>query len=184
MSNFPNKQFNGVIYTFDHLNPMFMKVPLNAQETTFIDMHVTFGCHCFTEVFDPVQHFEPHRYMHKGELRAFDLLRNECSLQLPLVMQSLLRGTIYNADDSYSYAAHITIPSLQGAQSYSVFFSLEKDKSVSVPAARMFVKSAYLKRFVAKANAQNWRFASLVGQVSGAFPPKEKKSRPTKKKAP
>jgi hypothetical protein len=39
-----------------------------------------------------------------------------------------------------------------------------------------------LKPLVAKANAQSWRFVSLAGQIAGAFPPKEKKPRPTKKK--
>ncbi len=94
------------------------------------------------------------------------------------------KGTIYNADESYTYAAHITLEASAGPQTYSVFFSLQKDRSVQRPALRMFVKSAYLKPLVAKAGAQSWRFISLAGQISGAFPPKEKKPKPTKKKAP
>lgn len=182
MSNFPHKQFEGTLYKFDHLDPMQMTLPLNAEGTTIIDLHVTFGCHCFTEEFDAGQHRPDHRYTYKGELRAFDVLRYECSLQLPQVMQAMQKGTIYNADESYTYAAHITLASIDGPQTYSVFFSLQKDKSVETPALRMFVKSAYLKPLVAKAGAQSWRFVSLAGQISGAFPPKEKKPKPVKKK--
>jgi hypothetical protein len=155
MSKFPHKQFEGTLYKFDHLDPMQMKLP---------------------------QHRPDHRYTYKGELRAFNTLRYECSLQLPQVMQAMQKGTIYNADESYTYAAHITLESIEGPQTYSVFFSLQKDKSVQTPALRMFVKSAYLKPLVAKAGAQSWRFVSLAGQISGAFPPKEKKPKPAKKK--
>jgi hypothetical protein len=159
-----------------------MKVPLNAQGNLAIDMHVTFGCHCFTEEFDVLVHQPDHRYTYKGEQRAFDTLRYECSLHLPRLMQALLQGKIYNADESYTYAAHITLASLQGPQSYSIFFNLEKNKQARVPAVRMFVKSAYLKPLVAKPNAQNWRFSSLAGQIAGVFPPKTKKPKPAKKK--
>lgn len=182
MSNFPHKQFEGTLYKFGHLEPMQMKLPLSAEGTNFIDMHVTFGCHCFTEEFDTAQHRPDHRYTYKGELRAFNTLRYECSLQLPQLMQAMQKGTIYNADESYTYAAHITLASIAGSQTYSIFFSLQKDKSVQTPALRMFVKSAYFKPLVAKANAQSWRFVSLAGQISGAFPPKEKKPKPAKKK--
>ncbi|OEZ91118.1 hypothetical protein JAB9_51010 [Janthinobacterium sp. HH107] len=182
MSNFPNKQFEGVLYTFGHLQPVQMKVPLNALGSLVIDMHVAFGCHCFTEAFDNVVHRPDHRYTYQNELRAFDRLRYECSLQLPRLMQAMLQGTIYNADESYTYAAHITLESIEGPQSYSIFFNLKKDKQASTPAVRMFVKSAYLKPLVAKPNAQNWRFVSLAGQIAEAFPPREKKPKPTKKK--
>jgi len=182
MSKFPHKQFEGTLYKFDHLDPMQVKLPLNAEGTNTIDLHITFGCHCFTEEFDADQHRPDHRYTYKGELRAFNTLRYECSLQLPQVMQAMQKGTIYNADESYTYAAHITLESAAGPQTYSVFFSLQKDKGVQTPALRMFVKSAYLKPLVAKAGAQSWRFVSLAGQISGAFAPKEKKSKPAKKK--
>lgn len=182
MSDFPQKKFQGQTYKFDHLAPVQMQVPLNAAATNVIDMHVTFGCHCFTEEFDSSKHTPDYRYSYRGEQRAFNLERYECSFQLPQVMQSLLKGTIYNADESYTYTAQITLESLQGPQSYSVFFSLEKDKEAAAPALRMFIKSAYLKPSVGKSNAQNWRFSSLAGQIAGAFPPKEKKPKPTKKK--
>jgi len=182
MSNFHNKPFEGITYTFGHLQPLQMKVPLNAEGSLVIDMHVTFGCHCFTEGFDETLHRPDHRYTYREETRAFDLQRYQCSLQLPQLMQAMLKGTIYNADESYTYAAHITLPSIAGPQSYSIFFNLEKDKRAKEPAVRMFVKSAYLKPLVAKTNAQNWRFASLAGQIADAFPPKEKKPKPVKKK--
>ena len=182
MSNFHNKPFEGITYTFGHLQPLQMKVPLNTDGSLVIDMHVTFGCHCFTEGFDDAVHRPDHRYTYKGETRAFDPLRYECSLQLPRLMQAMLKGTIYNADESYTYAAHITLESITGQQSYSIFFNLEKDKRAKAPAVRMFVKSAYLKPLVAKINAQNWRFVSLAGQIAEAFPPREKKPKPAKKK--
>lgn len=182
MSNFPHKQFEGTLYKFDHLESQQMKLPLNAEGTSLVDMHVTFGCHCFTEEFDAALHRPDHRYTYKGELRAFDKRRYECSLQLSKLMQAMQKGTIYNADESYTYATHITLESMGRAQTYSIFFSLQKDKSVQTPALRMFIKSAYLKPLVAKDNAQNWRFVSLAGQISGAFPPKEKKPKPAKKK--
>lgn len=182
MSNFPSKQFEGALYTFGHLQHIQMKVPLNAEGNLVIDMHVTFGCHCFTEGFDGAVHRPDHRYTYQNELRAFDPLRYECSLQLPRLMQAMLKGTIYNADESYTYAAHITLESSEGSQSYSIFFNLKKDKQAPTPAVRMFVKSAYLKPLVAKSNAKNWRFVSLAGQIAEAFPPREKKPKPTKKK--
>lgn len=182
MSKFPHKQFEGTLYKFDHLDPIQVKLPLNAGGTNTIDLHITFGCHCFTEEFDADQHRPDHRYTYNGELRAFNTLRYECSLQLPKVMEAMQKGTIYNADESYTYAALITLVSAAETQTYSVFFSLQKDKSVETPALRMFVKSAYLKPLVAKAGAQSWRFVSLAGQISGAFPPKEKKPKPAKKK--
>jgi hypothetical protein len=182
MSNFPNKQFEGMTYTFGHLQPLQMKVPLNAEGSTIVDMHVNFGCHCFTEGFDAAVHRPDHRYTFKNEVRAFNPLRYECSLRLPQLMQAMLKGTIYNADENYTYTTHITLESVEGPQSYSIFFNLEKDKRAQEPALRMFVKSAYLKPLVAKSNAQNWRFPSLAGQIAGAFPPKEKKPKPAKKK--
>lgn len=182
MSKFPHKQFEGTLYKFDHLDPMLMKLPLNADGSKIIDLHATFGCHCFTEELDAGQHRPDHRYTYKGEQRAFNLLRYECSLQLPQVLLAMQKGKIYNADESYTYAAHITLASVDGPQTYSVFFSLQKDKCVQTPALRMFVKSAYLKPLVAKAGAQSWRFTSLAGQIAGAFPPKEREQKPTKKK--
>lgn len=182
MSNFPQKQFEGTLYKFGHLEPIRLKVPLNADGSNSIDMRVSFGCHCFTEEFDVAKHRPDHRYTYKKEVRAFDKQRYECSLQLPELIGAMQKGTIYNADESYTYAAHITLASLAGPQTYSIFFSLQKDTRVQVPALRMFVKSAYLKPLVTKANAQNWRFVSLAGQISGAFPPKEKKPKPAKKK--
>lgn len=184
VSDFPHKKFNGINYDFGHLSPINLQVPLSSPPTSYVDLRITFGCHCFTEEFAYGRHWEQHRYTYKNELRAFDLTRHECSLQLPEVMQSMMKGRVYNADESYTYAAHIAIPSVAGQQSYSIFFSLEKDFAVPGPALRMFVKSAYLKPFVAKTNAQGWRFVSLAGQISGAFLPKEKKQRPQKKKAP
>jgi len=182
MSNFPHKQFEGTLYKFDHLEPVQTKVSLNAERSSFIDMRVTFGCHCFTEKFDAARHRPDHRYTYKRELRAFNRQRYECSLQLPQLIESMQKGRIYNADESYTYAAHITLASITGPQTYSIFFSLQKDISVQTPALCMFVKSAYLKPLTAKANTQSWRFISLAGQISGAFLPKERKSKPAKKK--
>lgn len=182
MSKFPHKQFEGKSFTFDHLEPMQMKLPLNADASKTIDLRVTFGCHCFTEEFDTNKHRPDHRYTHNGELRAFNTVRYECSLQLRSVILLMQRGMIYKADESYTYTAHIVVESSEGQQAYSVFFSLEKDRKSIKPALRMFVKSAYLKPLVARAGAQSWRFVSLAGEISGVFAPKEKKPKPAKKK--
>lgn len=40
-------------------------------------------------------------------------------------MQAILKGTIYNADESYTYAAHINLESIGAPQSSSMFFNLE-----------------------------------------------------------
>jgi hypothetical protein len=185
MSSFPHKKFEGVIYTFEHLKPIRVKVPLNAQATLFVDMHVEFGCHCFTEDFDQQRHRPDHRYQHRGELRAFDTERYACSLQLPRLIEAMQKGMIYNADESYTYAARIPLDSARGVHSYSIFFSLKKDLRAKAPALKMFVKSAYLKPLVARPNAQKWRFVSLAGQIAGVFENKKKpKPEKQKKKAP
>lgn len=61
-------------------------------------VRVTFGSHCFTEDFDTAKHGDHHRYAHLGEVRAFDLERYACSLQLPRVVDAILGGTIYRSD--------------------------------------------------------------------------------------
>lgn len=184
MTDFASKQFEGTLYTFNHLKPTQLKVPLNKDGTLAINMHVTFGCHCFTEGFDETIHREDHRYTHGDEIRAFNTLRYQCSLQLPQLVQSMLKGRIYRADNSYTYAAQISLISGTSKQDYSIFFNLEKDKHAKSAAVRMFVKSAYLKPLVAMPNAQSWRFVSLAGNIADVFPPKQKKTKPPKKKAP
>lgn len=141
---------------------------------------MTFSCHCFTETFDEALHQDHHRYTFRGELRAFDVNRHECSLQLPAVIAAMFRGRIHRGDGSLTYVAYITLSDVPGAQPYSVFFSLEKDNSKLDNVLSMRIKSAYLKPLVAKANAQSWRFVSLAGEVSGLFV-KVPKTRPRKK---
>lgn len=182
MSDFPQKKFEGQTYTFEHLKPMTLRVAI-GNPATYITLKVTFGCHCFTEEFVVGTHVDHHSYRYKDELRAFEMQRYLCSLQLPDVIQkSLLLGTIYNAGESLTYAAHISLEGIAGQQDYSIFFNLERDKSSAHPTVCMFVKSAYLKPLVAKQGAQNWRFKGLLATISGAFPPPEKKPKPVKKK--
>ncbi len=182
MSQFPQKQFEGTTYTFHHLDSKTHVVTVGNPSVS-ITLHVTFGCHCFTEEFKSELHREHHRYMYKGEHRAFNALRYECSLQLPYVVFSeLLDGMIYHAEKSLTYVALISLGGPDNKHDYSIFFDLEKDRSVQYPAVRMFVKSAYLKPLVAKVNAQNWRFKGLLAEISGAFPPKPKGKKPAKKK--
>lgn len=170
MSVFANKTFDGTTYTFGHLAPIQLQVPVNTELVSHVPVSVAFGCHCFTEEFKTDIHRDHHRYVHKGELRAFDVERFQCSLQLPEVVQGIVGGRVYKADHSYTYVAQIALPPETGLKGYSVFFSLDKAGHPGAPAARMFIKSAYLKPLVAKTNAQSWRFAALVGQVSEAFP--------------
>ena len=177
---FHSKNFQGVEYHFTHLEPISTKVALNATATKHVELHVIFGCHCFTEEFDPNTHMDHDRYTFRGELRAFNVLRYECSLQLPVVLPSLLKGRIHRANDSLTYVAHIIASTSQGLQPYSIFFNLEIDKEKPSPALKMYIKSAYLKPLVAKSNAQTWRFISLAGEMTGEFI-KVTKPRPTKK---
>ena len=182
MSRFPKKQFEGQTYTFDHLSPKTMIVGIGNPPVN-ISLHVTFGCHCFTEEFKEGEHGDHHRYTYKGELRAFDTIRYACSLNLPdVVLPAMLNGLIYNAEKSLTFVSHITLPTENGQQDYSIFFSLEKDRSSTHPAVRMFVKSAYLKSLAAVPGAQNWRFKGLIADVSQAFPPKPKGAKPKKKR--
>lgn len=153
---------------------MQLQVPVKTELISHVPVSVAFGCHCFTEEFKPETHRDHHRYVHNGELRAFDLERFQCSLQLPEVINGMIGGRVYRADRSYTYVAQLTLPPQTGQQGYSIFFSLEKDGRASVPAVRMFIKSAYLKPLASKENAQSWRFVALVGQVSGAYLPPNK----------
>ena len=92
MTYFHPKEFNGSIYTFEHLNPLALTVQLDAAGTKQLDLTVTFSTHCFTEKFDEILHHDHHRYTFRGERRAFDVRRYECSLQLPHIMPKLLKG--------------------------------------------------------------------------------------------
>lgn len=180
MSQFARKRFNGTVYDFTHLESFSIDVPLDANCNQFISMHVEFGCHCFTEGFDTDVHLDHHKYVHNNELRAFDVQRYNCSLELPGVIESMLRGMIYLADNSFTYAAHIQLNSTGVKQTYSVFFSLRKDQNSNQPALKMFVKSAYLKPLVA--SSKSWRFPSLAGQIAGVFSKKKESKRPKKQK--
>lgn len=160
----------GKVYTFDHLRPYTAKVPLKSTTCPELPVTIGFGSHCFTEAFTEGLHKEHHRYCHQGELRAFDLTRFECSLQLPSAISQLFLGKIYNANRSYTYVAQIALPDPLGRQNYSIFFSLERNKKSHQPSLLMFVKSAYLKGLAAPKHAQNWRFSALAGQIAGVYP--------------
>lgn len=176
MSNFANKTFDGQVYTFPHLQKITLSVDLViSSRPVIIPVHVTFGCHCFTEDFDSEKHGGHHRYTHLGEERAFDVERYQCSLQLPQVMNAMLTGTIYRADRSFTYVSQIVLPPSTGLEPYSIFFSLEKTRKSAVPAVEMFVKSAYLSALKHSPNAQSWRFKALVGQKAEVFPAKPPK---------
>lgn len=178
--HFHAKHFQGVEYKFIHLEPILIKIALNAAGTKFIDLYVTYGCHCFTEEFDSNIHLDHHRYLYKGEIRAFNILRYECSLHLPAVLPGLLKGRIHRADRSLTYVAHISLSTTQGLQPYSIFFNLDVDNTKATPFLKMYIKSAYLKPLVAKSNAKTWRFVSLAGEMTGEFV-KIPKQRPIKK---
>jgi hypothetical protein len=175
VTQFPAKEFMGKVYTFDHLRPSTVKVPLQSEICPELAVSIGFGSHCFTEAFDHALHKDHHRYTHKGELRAFDLKRFEYSLQLPSAITQLLSGKIYNANRSYTFVAQISLPGSMGRENYSVFFSLERNKKISEPALLMFIKSAYMKGLAAPKHAQSWRFAALAGQIAGVYPTKRPK---------
>jgi hypothetical protein len=170
VTQFPAKEFMGRVYTFDHLKPYTVKVPLQSVICPELAVSIGFGSHCFTEAFDHAVHKDHHRYTHKGELRAFDMTRFECSLQLPGAITQLLSGKIYNANRSYTYVAQISLPDPRDRENYSIFFSLERNKKIPEPALLMFIKSAYIKGLAAPKHAQSWRFAALAGQIAGVYP--------------
>jgi hypothetical protein len=172
VNSFPAKEFMGQVYTFNHLKPYTVTVPLQSELCPVLPITISFGSHCFTEEFDHALHKDHHRYTHKGELRAFDLTRFECSLQLPLAITQLFSGKIYNANRSYTYVAQISLTAPLGRENYSIFFSLERNKKARQPALLMFIKSAYLKGLAAPKHAQSWRFTALAGQIAGVYPTK------------
>lgn len=178
LSNFPKKTFQGVTYDFKHLGPAIYQINLDAAATVSAKLRVTYSIHCFTEEFDPTVHLAHHRYTHAGELRAFDLTRYRHSISLPSIVQNMARAKVYRAaQNNYTYVARIPVNGQ--AQPYSLFFTLKVDNSL----VRMHVQSAYLKPLSVGANASNWRFGSLLGQLTGVFPAQTKKLKP-KKKAP
>lgn len=152
-------------------------VPVNTELFSHVPVSVAFGCHCFTEAFKPELHRDHHRYVHNDELRAFDIERFQCSLQLPELVLGIVGGRVYRADRSYTYVAQIELPQYGGSRGYSIFFSLDKAGNPVAPAARMFVKSAYMRPLAVNTNAQSWRFAALVGQISGVYPPADRTKR-------
>ena len=179
MTNFPKKKFEGVTYDFKHLDPVIHQVTLDAAATATAMLHVTYSIHCFTEEFDSMQHTLHHRYTHAGETRAFDVIRYNCSMGLPAIIANLARAKVYRAmNDNYTYVAHIPVAGQQ--QPYSLFFTL-KAKGTANPSVSMHVQSAYLKPLTVGANATNWRFGSLLGQLTGVFTPNAKKTKPKKK---
>jgi len=178
-NQFPNKKFEGINYTFIHLNPLKLNLEL---EENLINLNITFSCHCFTEKFDSEKHKEHHKYTYKKEIRAFGKIRYECSLQLPNIIQKMLTGKIYQTHESYTYVTEILLDT-NLEKKYSIFFSLEKDKKVE-KGLKVFIKSAYLKPLVSKKNAQNWRFKGLAGIILGIYSDRIKKTKPEKKKTP
>jgi hypothetical protein len=185
MSNFAAKQFRGQQYTFGYLQPMVLQPLLTPTggDPVVVPIDVQFGCHCFTEEFKNALHQDEHRYSHLGELRAFDVIRYECSLQLPAIVNSMLGGKIYWCQESYTYVTKVSLSNTEGvAQDYSLFFSLTKNADSVHPALNMFVKSAYLRGLAAPTGADGWRFRALIGLVSGMYERPKPKPRPTKQK--
>jgi len=183
MSTFPQKQFQGKLYEFSHLAPTSHTVPLNAAGTFSSQLRVSYSIHCFTEKFNADLHQDHHRYSHGQETRAFDVVRYDCSLQLPEIVANMARAQVYRArENNYTYVARIEHAQLQ--HPYSLFFTLEDETEEGGEAqVSMYVQSAYIKPLTVAANAKHWRFGSLLGQLTGVFEPAPKKERP-KKKAP
>lgn len=182
MSQFPKKQFQGKLYEFQHLAPTVLTVALDSAAKSVASLHVAYSIHCFTEEFDTSVHQEHHRYSYADETRAFDVVRYDCSVNLPAIIAGMSRATVYRAlQNNYTYVAQIPVNGIQNL--YSLFFTLKNEGDLATPSARMYVQSAYPKPLTVGANAKNWRFGSLLGQVTGVFTAPVKKQKP-KKKAP
>lgn len=176
------KRFEGNLYVFDHLAPSEHWIALNAANTISTKLYVTYSCHCFTEAFDANKHLDHHRYTYANEIRAFNLVRFKCSLHLPMIISKLARAKVYRAlQNNYTYVAQVPLEDQK--HPYSIFFSLKNVPTASVLTVRMYVQSAYIKPLTIGAYAQNWRFGSLLGQLTGTLTPSAKRTQP-KKKAP
>jgi hypothetical protein len=84
---------------------------------------------------------------------------------------------VYWSTESWTYVAQVSLPTQQGMQDYSLFFSLTKNKESVGPALNMFVKSAYLRGLDVPPNTNSYRFNALIGLTSGVYQ-KKKKERP------
>jgi hypothetical protein len=178
LAYFPHKHFDGTTYVLDHLEPTSIRIALDVAGTIDVSLHVQYSCHCFTESFDPDRHRDHHKYTHRRETRAFNVLRYQCSLHLPSLLNGLPQRTVYRAEqDNYTYVARIPIN--HGMDTYSVFFKLAAKAPDEL---HMRVQSAYLKP-LSRRTKESWRFGSLAGQISGVFEARGKRPRP-KKKAP
>jgi hypothetical protein len=170
LSKFPNKQFDGALYTFAHLSPISTNIEAGEEKELIVNLKIRFGCHCFTEKFNTATHDESHKYFYKNELRAFSTKRYACSLQLPTVVKDMMHGRIYQVQQSFVYTTSLNVGlASKEYEPYSIFFNLRKTQHATVPSANLFIKSAYLRSCPASNSSRAWRFSTLACQVTGIF---------------
>lgn len=164
MSNFPQKNFEGQTYDFNHLVKIEKKIQFDSID---IDLIIRFSIHCFTEAFDENLHQDHHRYSFNGETRAFDITRYQCSLFLPEIIEKIQYGMIYSVDKGYTHVATISLNHMNPNEKYSIFFNLKKHKKHH-NVLLMFIKSAYLKPLVIGSRGKkSERFKGLIARTIG-----------------
>ncbi|MGI9401036.1 MAG: hypothetical protein ACR2O0_07275 [Rhizobiaceae bacterium] len=93
MPTFKNKSIGGQTYDLKHLEPFVF--PLDVDTNQYL-VRVQFSCHVFTEKYVDAKHTPDLKYIHRGELRAFDVRRHEFSIDLPNFIQSQGNRSVYH----------------------------------------------------------------------------------------
>jgi len=143
----PSKEFDGVTWTFNHLQAFAMRlqVPLDGIGPVDVDVVVLFTNHCYSrEVADGENVNERHIVMDGKTRRLMDSWRYELSLKyLPQLVHSLDKRRIKPSRENF-----VTIelePSAPGEAptNYAMFFDVIKDRKRK-RRLLLRVKSAYV----------------------------------------
>lgn len=152
----------GIDYPLSHLVGLRINVaakePLEAPAT----LQVTFGHHVYSEKWNPASHGEDHRFQVGKEVRAFCPVRYGCSIKLPDLIKTHVRGKAYLSRDGkgswnhffYARADRITYP---------IFFRLGKADKIHGVDGILHIISAYQNPTLPSSHRfQAVKFARLV----------------------
>lgn len=149
MTDYPHTTIQGKTYTFEHLAPLTLSVPVKSGQTVrIVSVVVHFSCHCFTEAHDPGLHTPDLIYRHRGEVRAFQVDRYELSKKLPAIIESLPTRKVFFTKET-NYLVVESIDQDGRRVSYTVFFDLKRARGIGYDLA-MTVESAYVKDVLPK----------------------------------
>jgi len=151
--------YGGKTYSLGHLAPFTMQVTGKAPGARTFNVLVTFGCHTFTEKFEP-NHSHELRYVEDNEERCFCEVRHGYSLHLPRIVRYAAGGRVFFSEGRNL----LCIDWLPGvAAPYAVFFNMTKWRGKGLDAV-MNVVSAYDKEALPE-QLPAITFAALVGTV-------------------